>query len=285
MDKPADPAAPFGEVYQSFLDDLALEGLKPSTIHRYRYNIVRFPKWLVAHGRPATLASLERTTLIAYKQHLETLPQQPKGSIRRRRGGLMSSLPSIRTCGASRAWQAEGRGPSGRQPVPGRQPLLQEEGRDARPAGRRPDPEDRQAVRRRDPAGRVRGRPARGPPRPGDGVPGLCASEPREHGSPDGQPSGGQRALRRATDFDRWPIGAADTGRTGSQPCESTVRRSAGTGSSVRSVHRVLRTADRRCGGHRAAGPRGRSRNGRGGWRGRGATKTLSAERGNLRPT
>jgi hypothetical protein len=32
MDKPADPATPFGEVYQSFLDDLALEGLKPSTI-------------------------------------------------------------------------------------------------------------------------------------------------------------------------------------------------------------------------------------------------------------
>ena len=27
MDKPADPATQFGEVYQSFLDDLALEGL------------------------------------------------------------------------------------------------------------------------------------------------------------------------------------------------------------------------------------------------------------------
>jgi len=27
MDKPADPATPFAEVYQSFLDDLALEGL------------------------------------------------------------------------------------------------------------------------------------------------------------------------------------------------------------------------------------------------------------------
>ena len=26
MDKPADPATPFGEVYQSFFDDLALEG-------------------------------------------------------------------------------------------------------------------------------------------------------------------------------------------------------------------------------------------------------------------
>ena len=54
MDKPADPASPFGEVYQSFLDDLALEGTKPSMIHRDRYNIVRFEKWLVptATGDP-----------------------------------------------------------------------------------------------------------------------------------------------------------------------------------------------------------------------------------------
>ena len=33
MDKPADPATPFGEVYQAFLDDLTLEGTKPRTIH------------------------------------------------------------------------------------------------------------------------------------------------------------------------------------------------------------------------------------------------------------
>ena len=31
MDKPADPATPFGEVYQAFLDDLTLEGTKPRT--------------------------------------------------------------------------------------------------------------------------------------------------------------------------------------------------------------------------------------------------------------
>jgi hypothetical protein len=37
MDKPADPARPFGEVYQPFLDDLAFEGTKPTTIARYRY--------------------------------------------------------------------------------------------------------------------------------------------------------------------------------------------------------------------------------------------------------
>jgi hypothetical protein len=33
MDKLADPATPFAEVYQWFHDDLALEGIKPSTIH------------------------------------------------------------------------------------------------------------------------------------------------------------------------------------------------------------------------------------------------------------
>jgi hypothetical protein len=90
MDKPADPAAPFSKVYQSFFDDLTKEGIKPSTIHRYRYNIVRFEKWLVANGHPAILASLERTILFAYRHHLETLPQQPRGSIRRRHGGQMS---------------------------------------------------------------------------------------------------------------------------------------------------------------------------------------------------
>ena len=91
MDKPADPATPFGEVYQAFLDDLALEGRKPSTIHRYRYNIERFEDWLSETGRPLVLASLERTVLIAYRQHLETLPQQPRGSHRQRRGGLLST--------------------------------------------------------------------------------------------------------------------------------------------------------------------------------------------------
>ena len=35
MDKPADPATPFGEVYQAFLDDLTLEGTKPRTIYPY----------------------------------------------------------------------------------------------------------------------------------------------------------------------------------------------------------------------------------------------------------
>jgi len=62
MDKPADPATPFGEVYQSFFDDLALKGTKPTTIARYRYDIVRFERWLVETGHPTTLASLERTS-------------------------------------------------------------------------------------------------------------------------------------------------------------------------------------------------------------------------------
>jgi hypothetical protein len=90
MDKPADPATPLAEVYQAFYADLAKEGTKTSTIDRYRYNIGRFEQWLIENGHPATLASLERTVLIAYRQHLETLPQQARGSIRRRRGGLMS---------------------------------------------------------------------------------------------------------------------------------------------------------------------------------------------------
>ena len=42
---------------------------------------MRFEKWLKDNGHPATLASLERTVLIASKQHLETLPQQPLGSM------------------------------------------------------------------------------------------------------------------------------------------------------------------------------------------------------------
>ena len=79
MDKPADPATPFGEVYQAFLDDLALEGTKPRTIYRYHYNIVRFERWLVETGRPVTLASLERT-VVHYRQHLETLP--PRRAVR-----------------------------------------------------------------------------------------------------------------------------------------------------------------------------------------------------------
>ena len=42
MDKPADPAGPFREVYQAFLGAFALEGIKPTTIHCYRYNFARF---------------------------------------------------------------------------------------------------------------------------------------------------------------------------------------------------------------------------------------------------
>ena len=123
MDQPADPATPFEEVYQSFLHDLAKEGVKASTLHRYRYNIVRFEKWLVANGHPAILASLDRLLLIAYRQYLEVLPQQPRGSIRRRRGGadeppkgpLVPPEHQVPRLVAGR------RGPSRGQPVPGRQ--------------------------------------------------------------------------------------------------------------------------------------------------------------------
>jgi site-specific recombinase XerD len=38
----------------------SIEGTKPSTIHRYRYDIVRFEKWLVANGHPAREVVEER---------------------------------------------------------------------------------------------------------------------------------------------------------------------------------------------------------------------------------
>ena len=55
------PATPLKEVYQAFFDDLAKEDTKQSTIDRYRYNILRFEKWLSANDHPAILGSLERT--------------------------------------------------------------------------------------------------------------------------------------------------------------------------------------------------------------------------------
>jgi hypothetical protein len=52
--QPAEPATPLAEVYQPLLAGLVRDGRKPSTIHRYRYNIVRLEKWLIADGKPAT---------------------------------------------------------------------------------------------------------------------------------------------------------------------------------------------------------------------------------------
>jgi len=45
MDKPADPETPFTEVYQSFLDDLAVEGIKPSTIHHTALGFFLVTSW------------------------------------------------------------------------------------------------------------------------------------------------------------------------------------------------------------------------------------------------
>ena len=58
MDKPADPATPFGEVYQAFLDDLALEGTKPSTIYRFHYRAVPWTRRPGPSGRPKLAATL-----------------------------------------------------------------------------------------------------------------------------------------------------------------------------------------------------------------------------------
>jgi integrase len=181
MDTPADPATPLQEVYQAFFTDLEMEGTKKTTIDRYRYNILRFEKWLIDNEHPAILASLERTILFGYRKYLGALPQQPLGSTRRRRGGLMSRhtvhsyLRSIK-CLAS--W-LKGAGHLDANPFLAVN-LLQEETRHARPSGRRSDPEGRQAVRRRDPARRLRGRPARGPRRPCDGLAALLVRRPAD---------------------------------------------------------------------------------------------------------
>lgn len=91
MDKPLDPTTPFREVYQHFLSVLARHSRKDSTRHKYGYDFRRFETWLLETGRPATVASLtDQDVLFEYRHHLEALPQQARGSKRRRRGGMMS---------------------------------------------------------------------------------------------------------------------------------------------------------------------------------------------------
>ena len=58
MNKPADPATPFGEVYQQFLAVLKKHGRKQSTLDKYLYDFIRFERWLKQTARPATMASL-----------------------------------------------------------------------------------------------------------------------------------------------------------------------------------------------------------------------------------
>lgn len=92
MDKPLDPATPFKEVYQHFLRALARHSRKDTTRHKYAYDHARFEHWLRATGWPATIASMmDQDVLFDYRHFLETLPQQPRGSKRRRRGEMMSN--------------------------------------------------------------------------------------------------------------------------------------------------------------------------------------------------
>ena len=51
MDTPADPATPLKEVYQAFFADWEKESIKQSTIDRYRSNVVRVDKALIARSR------------------------------------------------------------------------------------------------------------------------------------------------------------------------------------------------------------------------------------------
>ena len=92
MDKPADPATPFAEVYQHFLAVLRKHGRKESTLAKYLYDFKRFERWLRASGLPLTLASLIDTDLLfAYRHYLEALPQQARGSARQRNDGMLSN--------------------------------------------------------------------------------------------------------------------------------------------------------------------------------------------------
>ena len=91
MDKPADPATPFGKVYQHFLAVLKKHGRKDTTLAKYLYDFKRFERWLREIGQPVTLASLMDTDLLfTYRHHLEALPQQVRGSKRQRNDGMSS---------------------------------------------------------------------------------------------------------------------------------------------------------------------------------------------------
>jgi hypothetical protein len=66
MDKPADPATSFRQVYQHFLAILKKHARKDSTLAKYLYDFRPFERWLRQTGRPATIASLMDTdTLFA----------------------------------------------------------------------------------------------------------------------------------------------------------------------------------------------------------------------------
>jgi hypothetical protein len=52
MDKPANPATPFREVYQHFLAVLKKHGRKESTRAKYLYDFKRFERWLRAIDPP-----------------------------------------------------------------------------------------------------------------------------------------------------------------------------------------------------------------------------------------
>ena len=46
MNKPADPATPFREVYQQFLAVLKRHGRKQSTLDKYLYDVIRVERGL-----------------------------------------------------------------------------------------------------------------------------------------------------------------------------------------------------------------------------------------------
>jgi hypothetical protein len=55
MDKPANPATPFGEVYQAFYDDLVKQGTKPPVVGRPRQSEPNLADELEPHVRGRSL--------------------------------------------------------------------------------------------------------------------------------------------------------------------------------------------------------------------------------------
>ena len=154
MDKPADPATPFAEVYQHFLAVLRKHGRKESTLAKYLYDFKRFERWLRASGLPLTLASLIDTDLLfAYRHYLEALPPAGPGigPTAQRRDAVEQDGPFVSQEHKVPGVVADQERPYRDTPVSCSRSLLQGRGCDASPSEDGSYPQDRDACRYSDP--------------------------------------------------------------------------------------------------------------------------------------
>ncbi len=86
MDKPADPATPFREVYQHFLAVLKKHGRKESTRAKYLYDYQRFEGWLRQTGRPVTHRPRHSLDRALARVHRSAAAEEAEGSLSRRQG-------------------------------------------------------------------------------------------------------------------------------------------------------------------------------------------------------